>query len=52
MSEAAARNTEIIVLGSSREHLTSHQAAVFGKTVDYILKHAPCRVLTVASETA
>jgi len=52
VAEAEARQSEIIVLGSPREHLTAHQAAVFGKTVDYILKHAPCRVLTVASETA
>jgi len=52
VAEAAARHSEIIVLGSPRRELTAHQAAVFGKTVDYILKHAPCRVLTVASETA
>src|SRR5688572_24517017 len=51
VAEAAARNAEIIVLGSPRDHLTSHQAAVFGKTVDYVLKHAPCRVLTVAAGT-
>ena len=25
------------------------QAAVFGKTVDYVLKHARCRVLVTAS---
>jgi APA family basic amino acid/polyamine antiporter len=49
VAEAAARHSEIIVLGSPRDHLTSHQAAVFGQTVDYVLKHAPCRVLTVAS---
>jgi APA family basic amino acid/polyamine antiporter len=52
VAEAESRQSEIIVLGSPRDHLTSYQAAVFGKTVDYILKHAPCRVLTVASETA
>jgi basic amino acid/polyamine antiporter, APA family len=52
VAEAEARGSEIIVLGSPRARLTAHQAAVFGKTVDYILKHAPCRVLTVASETA
>jgi basic amino acid/polyamine antiporter, APA family len=51
VAEAEARNAEIIVLGSPREHLMSHQADVFGETVDYVLKHAPCRVLTVASET-
>ena len=52
VAEAEARNAEIIVLGSPRARLTAHQAAVFGTTVDYILKHAPCRVLTVAGETA
>ena len=52
VAEAEARQSEIIVLGSPRARLTAHQAAVFGKTVDYVLKHAPCRVLTVASETA
>ncbi len=52
VAEAMARHSEIIVLGSPRGRMTAHQAAVFGKTVDYVLKHAPCRVLTVASETA
>jgi APA family basic amino acid/polyamine antiporter len=52
VAEAMARHAEIIVLGSPRSRLTAHQAAVFGKTVDYVLKHAPCRVLTVASGTA
>jgi APA family basic amino acid/polyamine antiporter len=52
VAEAEARQSEIIVLGSPRGRLTGHQADVFGRTVDYILKHAPCRVLTVASETA
>ncbi len=48
---ADARNSEIIILGSPRRSLTARQAAVFGKTVDYVLKHAPCRVLVAASET-
>jgi len=51
VAEAEARHSEIIVLGSPRRELTARQVAVFGKTVDYILRHAPCRVLTVASET-
>ena len=46
-----ARNSEIVVLGSPRRSLTASQRAVFGKTVDYVLKHAPCRVLVAASET-
>ncbi len=52
VTEADARSAEIIVLGSSRRALTAGQSAVFGKTVDYVLKHAPCRVLVAASETA
>jgi APA family basic amino acid/polyamine antiporter len=52
VAEAEARGSEIIVLGSPRARLTGYQADVFGRTVDFVLKHAPCRVLTVASETA
>jgi basic amino acid/polyamine antiporter, APA family len=51
VAEAQARDAEIIVIGSPRRRLTSSQAAVFGKTVDYVLKHASCRVLVTASET-
>ena len=52
VAEAEARDAEIIVIGSPRRRLTSSQAAVFGKTVDYVLKHAPCRVLVTASEVS
>jgi len=52
VAEARVRDAEIIVLGSPRNRLTSSQAAVFGKTVDYVLKHAPCRVLVTASDTS
>ena len=51
VAEADARNAEIIVLGSQRRNLTARQAAVFGKTVDYVLKHARCRVM-IATEGA
>ena len=50
VAEADARDAEIIVIGSPRRRLTGAQAAVFGKTVDYVLKNAPCRVLVTASE--
>jgi APA family basic amino acid/polyamine antiporter len=50
VDEADARNAEIIVLGAPRRRLTAAQAAVLGNTVDYILKHARCRVLVTASE--
>jgi len=52
VDEAGSRSSEIIVLGSPRRSLTATQAAVFGKTVDYVLKHAPCRVLVAAGERA
>jgi basic amino acid/polyamine antiporter, APA family len=51
VAEAEARNAEIIVLGTPRRHLTSRQTAVFGNTVDYVLKHASCRVM-IATEGA
>jgi APA family basic amino acid/polyamine antiporter len=50
VAEAEARDAEIIVIGSPRRRLASSQAAVFGETVDYVLKHASCRVLVTASE--
>ena len=52
VAEAEARNAEIIVLGSPRRALAARQSAVFGRTVDYVLKHASCRVLVAASESA
>jgi APA family basic amino acid/polyamine antiporter len=52
VAEALARQAEIIVLGSPRRRLTASQAAVFGTTVDYVLRNAPCRVLVTASRAA
>ncbi|HEU4971330.1 MAG TPA: universal stress protein, partial [Gaiellaceae bacterium] len=52
VAEADARNAEIIVLGSPRRNLTARQTAVFGKTVDYVLKHASCRVMIAAEGAA
>jgi APA family basic amino acid/polyamine antiporter len=49
VDEAASRGTEIIVLGSPRRVLTTGSRAVFGSTVDFVLKHAPCRVMVAAS---
>ena len=50
VEEAARRGSEIIVLGSPRRALTARSRAVFGSTVDYVLKHAPCRVMVAASQ--
>jgi APA family basic amino acid/polyamine antiporter len=48
VAEAERRGTEIIVLGAPRKDLSRGKRAVFGRTVDYVLKHAPCRVLVTA----
>jgi nucleotide-binding universal stress UspA family protein len=51
IAEADARDAEIIVVGSPRRRLTGSQAAVFGKTVDYVLKRVR-RVLVTATEAS
>jgi APA family basic amino acid/polyamine antiporter len=45
--EAEQRDAELIVLGARRRH-ARRGTPIFGHTVDYVLKHAPCRVLVVA----
>jgi len=45
--KAEQRNSEIIVMGAPRRKRT--QAPIFGNTTDYVLKHAPCRVMVVAA---
>ena len=49
VDEARRRNAEIIVLGSPRLPHRTRKSAIFGKTVDFVLKHAPCRVLVAAA---
>ena len=41
VEEAEQRGSEIIVIGTPRKALTRSQRAVFGRTVDYVLRHAP-----------
>jgi APA family basic amino acid/polyamine antiporter len=48
--EAAERNAELIVLGAPRRALRG--GPIFGKTVDYVLKNAPSRVLIAAGRQA
>lgn len=47
VDEAARRGSEIIVIGSPRRE--RHLRRIFGGTVDFVMKHAPCRVMVVAS---
>jgi APA family basic amino acid/polyamine antiporter len=48
--EADQRGSEIIVMGAPRQRRA--RAPVFGGTTDYVLKHAPCRVMVVAASEA
>jgi nucleotide-binding universal stress UspA family protein len=45
--EATARGSEIIVLGSPGRSPRASQ--LFGTTVDYVLRHAPCKVMVGAT---
>jgi APA family basic amino acid/polyamine antiporter len=49
VDEAARRHSEIIVMGSPR---APRGRGVFSDTVDFVLKHAPCRVMVVAGQQA
>ena len=49
VQEAARRDSEIIVIGAPRKEVGRRKRAVFGHTVDYVLKNAPCRVMVTAS---
>jgi len=49
VDEAEARQSEIIVMGAPRRRRA--RATIFGETTDFVLKHAPCRVMVVAART-
>ena len=48
VEEAERRQAEIVVLGAPR----GRHRAIFGNTVDYVLKNAPCRVMVAAGKQA
>ena len=50
VEEAARRNAELIILGAPRAR--HGRGRIFGSTVDYVLKHAPTRVLIAAGRRA
>src|SRR4051812_48407183 len=49
VDEATRRNSEIIVMGAPR---ANRPRGVFSETVDFVLKHAPCRVMVAAGTKA
>ena len=53
VDEAVRRNAEIIVMGGPRRvRLQAGKRAIFGDTVDFVLKHSPCRVMVAAGKAA
>jgi nucleotide-binding universal stress UspA family protein len=52
VEEAKLARSELIVLSAPRKPRASRQAPAFGSTVDYVLKHAPCRVMVAAAPAA
>lgn len=45
VDQARCDEAEVVVLGAPRKRRASPHARVFGKTVDFVLKHAPSRVM-------
>jgi len=52
VEEATRRHSEIIVMGAPRRDVYRRRGRVFGDTVDYVLKHAPCRVMVAGAPKA
>jgi basic amino acid/polyamine antiporter, APA family len=52
VEEAERRGSEIIVVGARRRVRGRSRRTVFGRTVDYVLRNAPCRVLVVSPDEA
>jgi APA family basic amino acid/polyamine antiporter len=53
VDESVRRGSEIIVMGGPRRVRLQHgKRAIFGDTVDFVLKHAPVRVMVAAGRSA
>jgi basic amino acid/polyamine antiporter, APA family len=48
VDEAARRGSEIVVMGTPRRRRMTRKSAIFGNTVDFVLKHTPTRVMVAA----
>jgi APA family basic amino acid/polyamine antiporter len=51
VAEAEGRNAELVILGARRRR-AARGGRIFGRTVDYVLKHSPSRVLITAGKRA
>jgi APA family basic amino acid/polyamine antiporter len=52
VDEAERRGSEIIVMGTPRRSRPTRRSAIFGTTVDFVLKHSPVRVMVAAAREA
>jgi APA family basic amino acid/polyamine antiporter len=52
VEEAERRNSEIVVMGAPRRDEHRRRGRIFGGTVDFVLKNAPCRVMVAAAPRA
>ena len=52
VDEAERRNSEIIMMGAPRRAVHRQRGRIFGRTVDFVLKNAPCRVMVAAAPRA
>lgn len=50
VEEARRRKSEVIIMGVERKRRLGER--LFGRTVEYVLKNAPCRVVVASSEKA
>jgi len=51
VQEAIRDNTEIIILSAPRKPRSSRRADLFGRKVQFVLKHSPCRVMVATAHT-
>jgi len=51
VEEVRRRNAELVLLGAPRQEMAGRRA-LFGRTVDHVLREAPCRVLVAAGKQA
>jgi len=49
VAEAGLASTELIVLWALRKRRSSGRTRLFGETVDFVLKHARCRVMVAVA---
>jgi APA family basic amino acid/polyamine antiporter len=52
VEEAERRHSEIVVMGAPRPAEHRGRSRIFGGTVDFVLKNAPCRVMVAAAPRA